>query len=216
MNSILQNFLNKKDKEERIIGKEKEIRYSVIILFCEKDNKINILFEKRAKSITQGGEVSFPGGKIEENENCLETALRETFEEIGISKDRIEKIKHYGKILMPTGQLIDVQIGYIKNFSMEEIKANPDEVEKIFLVPLDYFLENEVVIEKIMVENVPEYKIGNEVKIFPAKRLNLPEKYHKPWGKERNVYFYNYDGEIIWGITGEIIYSLIEEIKKYC
>lgn len=215
MNNVLCNFLDKREEEERIIGKEKDKKYSVLALFCEKDGKVSILFEKRAKNITQGGEVSFPGGRTEKNENCIETALRETFEEIGIAKDRIQKIRHYGKIVMPTGQLIDVQIGYIENFSMEEIKANPDEVEKVFLVPLDYFLENEAVVEKVMVKNVPEYKIGDELKIFPAKKLNLPEKYHKPWGRERKVYFYNYDGEIIWGITGEILYSLIDEIKKY-
>ena len=49
--------------------------------------------EKRAMNIAQGGEISFPGGKIEkEDPSCIETALRETFEEIGIKKERIMAI----------------------------------------------------------------------------------------------------------------------------
>lgn len=215
MDNKLERFFKKIDGKDRIIGKEKKLNYSVMVLFCKIEDEINILFEKRAMNIAQGGEISFPGGKIEkEDMSCIETALRETFEEIGIKKERITNVTHYGKLLIPTGQLIDVQFGVIENFSYDELKINPDEVEKVFLVPLKFFTEKKPLIEKVMVENRPEYSKGNEKRIFSVEKLGIPSKYGKPWGREREIYFYNYQNEVIWGITGEIIYSIAKDIKE--
>lgn len=215
MDNLLKRFFEEVNGKEIIIGKEKRFNYSVMVLFCEINEEINILFEKRAMKIAQGGEISFPGGKMEKNDrNYIETSLRETFEEIGIKEERIENVTHYGKLLIPTGQLIDVQFGIIKNFSIDELNINFDEVEKVLLVPLKFFIENPPHIEKIMVENRPEYFEKGERKIFPVEKLEIPLKYAKPWGKERKIYFYNYQGEVIWGITGEIIYSIIENLKE--
>ena len=47
----------------RIIGRESSMNSAVIVLFCEIDEKIYILFEKRAEGIRQGSEISFPGGR---------------------------------------------------------------------------------------------------------------------------------------------------------
>lgn len=215
MDNKLDKFFKEIDGKDRIIGKEKKLNYSVMVLFCKIEDEINILFEKRAMNIAQGGEISFPGGKIEkEDPSCIETALRETFEEIGIKKERITNVTHYGKLLIPTGQLIDVQFGVIENFSYDELKINPDEVEKVFLIPLKFFTEKEPLVEKVMVENRPEYSKGNEERIFPVEKLGIPSRYGKPWGREREIYFYNYQGEVIWGITGEIIYSIAKDIKE--
>lgn len=215
MDNKLDRFFKEIDGKDRIIGKEKKLNYSVMVLFCKIEDEINILFEKRAMNIAQGGEISFPGGKIEkEDPSCIETALRETFEEIGIKKERITNVTHYGKLLIPTGQLIDVQFGVIENFSYDELKINFAEVEKVFLVPLKFFTEKEPQVEKVMVENRPEYSKGNEKRIFSVEKLGIPSKYGKPWGREREIYFYNYQDEVIWGITGEIIYSIAKDIKE--
>lgn len=210
---LLENFLKNKI-EDKIIGQEKKLLFSVMVLFCEIDGKLNLLFEERAMNIAQGGEISFPGGKKEKDENFTETALRETEEEIGIPKNRIEKVVNYGKLLMPTGQFIEVKLGYIENFSLNEIKLNKDEVERVFLVPLEFLLETEPHIEKVMVQNNPYYENGNKKIVFPSEKLGLPKIYWKPWGKEREVYFYKYKSDVIWGITGEILYSLINDIKN--
>ena len=215
MDNKIDNFFKEVTGKDRIIGKEKKLNYSVMVLFCKIRDEINILFEKRALKISQGGEVSFPGGKIEkEDKNPIETALRETFEEVGIKKERIKNVTHYGKLLIPTGQLIDIQFGMIDDFSFDELKINSDEVEKVFLVPLKFFINDDPRVEKVMVENRPVYLKGDKEKIFPAKELGLPQRYEKPWGREREIYFYNYQGEVIWGITGEIIYSIAKDLKN--
>ena len=68
--------------------------------------------------------------------------MRETFEEIGLKKERIENVKKYGTLIIPTGVIVEAYVGYVKNFSLEELNVNEDEVERIILVPLDYFQKN--------------------------------------------------------------------------
>ena len=190
---------------------------AVMVLFCEINEKIYVLFEKRAKDIRQGGEVSFPGGRRDKDDlSFLETAVRETFEEIGLKKERIENVKKYGTLIIPTGVIVEAYVGYVKNFSLEELNINEDEVERIILVPLDYFFENDPEIEYVTVENEPFYvnEKGEKIK-FPAKKWGLPEKYTKTWtGKPRRMLFYLYGGDVIWGITGEIIYTVIPQITS--
>ncbi|MFK4785964.1 NUDIX hydrolase [Fusobacterium sp. MFO224] len=211
----MEKFLSSDKCETIIIGSERNINSSVLVLFCEIDGEINILFEKRAESISQGGEVSFPGGVRDKKDKfSMETALRETFEEIGIRPERIKRRREYGTLVIPTGVIIQVNVGYIDNFSFEELKLNKDEVEKVFFVPLEYFMKNKPIIEEIMVENVPSFNKNGKNINFPAKELGLPSMYNEPWGKERRVFLYPYNGEMIWGITGEIIDSICKNIKK--
>ncbi len=206
-------FLN--GNKEKIIGQKENLSSAVIVLFCNYQGEIQILFEKRAAKIVQGGEISFPGGrKDKEDKTYMETALRETYEEIGLIREKISKLKNYGKIFRMTGEVIEVKTGYVENFSFEDLNLNKEEVDRVFLVPLKYFLDTLPKIEKIMVENNPDYVRNGKILKFPARELNLPEKYWTPWGREREVFFYEYDNETIWGITGEIILSLVEEIKK--
>lgn len=207
-----------KDKgHSRIIGRESSMNSAVMVLFCEIDEKIYILFEKRAEGIRQGSEISFPGGRRDASDfSFCETALRETYEEIGLSKERITDVRKYGTLIIPTGVVVEAYIGYVKNFSFGELNVNRDEVEKIFLVPLDYFIENKPSIEYVTVQNEPFYtdKEGNKIELN-VKRWGLPEKYHQPWkGTPRRLLFYKYDNETIWGITGEIIYSIASSIKN--
>ena len=212
---IIEKFFNNEESENIIIGSERNVNSSVLVLFCEINGEINILFEKRAKEISQGGEISFPGGvKDKKDKISMETALRETFEEIGIKSQRITKRRKYGTLVIPTGVIVQVNIGFIKDFSLNELNINRDEVEKVFLVPLSYFLKNKPIIKEIMVENVPSFNRNGKNINFPAKELGLPVIYCKPWGKVRRIFLYPYDGEMIWGITGEIIDSICKNIKR--
>lgn len=214
--NILNDFFENKN-HSKIIGRESSMNSAVIALFCEMNGKIYVLFEKRAEGIRQGGEVSFPGGRRDDLDfSFQETALRETFEEIGLKKDRVSQVRKYGTLIIPTGVVVEAYIGFVKNFSMNELNINKDEVERVFLVPLDFFIKTEPAIEYVTVQNEPFYidKSGNKIELN-VKRWGLPEKYHQPWkGTPRRLLFYNYDNETIWGITGEIIYSIARELKS--
>lgn len=211
----LKNFFDKKE-EYRVIGRDALMNAGVIILFCEMEGETYILFEKRAANIRQGGEICFPGGKRDKKDkDFLDTALRETYEEIGIPRERIKNTKKYGALILPVGIVVEASIGYIENFSMDELKLNKDEVEEIILVPVKFFLGNQPDIEYVIVENQPYYidKSGKKIR-FEAEKWGLPEKYTKPWsGNPRRIIVYVYEGDVIWGITGEIIYNIAREIE---
>ena len=68
-----------------VVGMDKYLNSAVLIPIIIVDWQYHLLFEKRAKDIRQGGEVSFPGGEfdVEQDESFFDTALRETYEEIG-------------------------------------------------------------------------------------------------------------------------------------
>ena len=63
---------------------------AVLIPLVEKEGEWSILFEVRQTGIRQGGEICFPGGRIEEHETVEEAAVRETSEELLISPEKIE------------------------------------------------------------------------------------------------------------------------------
>ena len=65
----------------------------VLVPFCMVDGKPSILFTKRSHKIVRNkSDVCFPGGKMDDkvDKNIIDTAIRETFEEIGVSKSDVE------------------------------------------------------------------------------------------------------------------------------
>lgn len=212
------NFRELKDRigfQEKFIGREKYFNSAVIALLVENEGEQCLLFQKRAQGIRQGGEVSFPGGKVDkEDKNSLETALRECQEEIGLSQNKIEVLGKIGTHLIPSGTLVEAYLGRIDTVSLDEMKLNKSEVERCFLVPIKFFLNNEPRVEKLQVETLPYYEEDGKRYIFPYEELNLPERYRSPWKSQpREVYFYHYDGELIWGITADIIFELLKYLK---
>jgi coenzyme A diphosphatase NUDT7 len=70
-----------------------EVSFAVLVPLIEIDGELNIIYEVRSNSITQPGEISFPGGRIEEGESPQEAAIRETSEELLLNKANIEIIR---------------------------------------------------------------------------------------------------------------------------
>ena len=88
MTDIKDKFKNYKPY---INGYKNMKKAAVLIPLVKKDNSYSILFELRSKTMKrQPGEISFPGGIIENNESPKEACLRETLEEIGIKEEDIK------------------------------------------------------------------------------------------------------------------------------
>src|SRR2546429_1587695 len=64
---------------------------AVLILVCDRNGEPQIIFTERTNHVEHHkGQISFPGGACDEADDCLETtALRETFEEIGVVPDHV-------------------------------------------------------------------------------------------------------------------------------
>ncbi len=160
---------------------------AVLILLVKKDDTWHILYTRRTNNVkTHQGEVSFPGGSFESQDQSLQqTALRETWEEIGIDPG---KITIYGSLL-PTKTISNFMVypfvGIIEELPI--LKINKCEVEKVFLIPLDWLMDQRNYYEK-------DIQIGD---LF-AKGV---------------LHYQIYDGELLWGLTARITQQLIRLIK---
>ncbi len=85
----------------------------------------------------------FPWRENRKNDNSyIDTALRETFEEIGINADDISIIGKMDILFGPRGVIVYPIVAHVKINSIEELIIDKSEVEKAFLVPLSYFENN--------------------------------------------------------------------------
>jgi 8-oxo-dGTP pyrophosphatase MutT (NUDIX family) len=115
-------------------------RLASILVVIYGEDPIIVMTEKPQDMKFHAGEISFPGGKLDEDDSdLLETALRETNEEIGltITKDQVigqldpVVTLNSGFLILPFVSIID---------EIPPLSANC-EVEKIFHIPLESFLK---------------------------------------------------------------------------
>lgn len=166
----------------------------------------SILFEVRAGNLKrQPGEICFPGGKKEsKDKDAGVTAIRESCEELGISEQDIELIGELDTFVTFSGPVIHPFVGILKN--IEKLSYNLQEVQEVFTVPLKFFLENEPTCYKMDMADKPQED-------FP---FGLVPNKGNSWRllKRYKVYFYEYNGYVIWGMTARMLYSFILRHRK--
>jgi 8-oxo-dGTP pyrophosphatase MutT (NUDIX family) len=217
-NLTLENITLALTNSSEVLGKDKYLNSAVIIPLIEIENKFHILFEKRSNHIRQGGEVSFPGGEFDskKDQTLRQTALRETTEELGIPTDRVKIIGKLGTLVAPMGLTVDPFVGYLQIKELTDLVIDKNEVEKVFSVPVEYFLKKKPNEYTVKLEVHPSYldEEGKEVELLPVQKLGLPERYSKPWKNGfHRILVYNSSAEVIWGITAEIIYEFCRMIN---
>lgn len=114
---------------------------AVLIPFIIRLSFIDILLTKRSAVLDDhAGQVSFPGGRIDDKDsNPIETAKRESFEEVGIKNKDIEVIGSLDVFQTGTGFRIIPIIGIVSENI--DYQINQNEVESIFHLPLDYLMD---------------------------------------------------------------------------
>tara|TARA_Y100001949_G_scaffold29909_1_gene23001 strand:+ start:146 stop:778 length:633 start_codon:yes stop_codon:yes gene_type:complete len=124
-------------------SKINSIPAAVLILLYLADNEIYFFLTKRTDELKHHkGQISLPGGTQEGNEKLIDTALRETQEEIGINKTSISIIGTITPLFVPvTGFMIYPFIGYSLN--KLDPKPDPVEVATIFSVNISDLLNKE-------------------------------------------------------------------------
>ena len=200
-----------------IDGKDEYFNSAVIVLMMFLNEEYHFVFQKRSATIRQAGEICFPGGKFDPDKDAdfEETAIRETAEELGVSSNKIRVIGRLDTIIS-TGTTVDAFLGVIDISSLDDLNINPDEVERIFSVPVSYFETTEPELYKVKIVAYPSYinQSGEEVMLLPVKELGLPERYAKPWSNTlNNVFVYRVAGVTIWGITARLIRNVITKIN---
>jgi len=177
---------------------------SVLVPLIYLDGELNLLFTQRSLELKkQPGDICFPGGRHEKGESKLETALRETHEELGISEKNIRILGTPNFIISSFGAYITPFIGFIEKIQLEDIKYNPTEVYKLIPVPLSFFMENPPAIHFVSLKlEVPED--------FPFELIHGGRDYG--WSKVPKIpeLFYVYKESIIWGITARIVNHVVK------
>lgn len=202
-----------------INGKEEFFNAAVLVLLALFEGEYHFIFQKRAASIRQAGEICFPGGQFdnERDLNFRDTAIRETIEEFGISREKICVLGPLDTVIAPIGVTVDAFLAVVDIRSLDEFIINPDEVERVFSVPVSYFEQTEPENYQVTVAIKPSYtnSLGEEVISFPARELGLPERYYQPWGGSRiGMFVYRADGEVIWGLTARLIFDVVRKLKN--
>lgn len=167
--------------------KETARKSAVLLLIYPDKRKIKtVLMERATDKTVHSGQISFPGGKFEEEDKTLEqTALRETYEEIGIDPNTVKILGPLTKLYIPPSNFdVSPFVGYTNQKPNFKINS---EVKSILEVDLQMLLNPETLVKKTI-----EHRTGG---IF-------------------EVPCYFVQNHIIWGATSMIISELLEVIKK--
>jgi len=185
-----------------IVDESAYIISAVLLPLVNEGGSDYVLFEVRSKDLNrQPGEICFPGGKVENGErpDPLVAAVRETCEELGITGREIEVLGPLDIMVTPLGAMVYPFVGRV---NISHLRPNPREVERVFLVPIDFFLETPPFVT--YVEVATRYD-----RDFPLEKV--PPIYKEGWQVRTSypMYFYQYEDYFIWGLTCRIMYNFL-------
>lgn len=178
--------------------------YAVLLPLINIDGEYHVLYEVRSQHISQPGDTSFPGGRIEEGEEPRDAAIRETIEELNIKAENLEV---FGEIdyIIAHNRIIYCYVGEIIGIDYRDIFPNI-EVERLFTVPLKHLLENDPKSYSIKMKHIEDQN-------FPFHRISRGKKY--PFnGMNQKVPFYEIPDETLWGFTANMTERFIQIIKE--
>ncbi len=154
---------------------------AVLIPLFPAQGQIKTVFLQRVNDGSiHGGQISFPGGHYEKTDSSLAyTALRETYEELGINPKDVKILGQLSKLYIPVSNFeVYPFVGWLEQ--KPEFKPNPDEVESLHILPIDFILTDKFIVNKeLNVRGISLKTIG-----------------------------YDTDGIFIWGATAKILAEL--------
>lgn len=159
---------------------------SVLIPILTFKKDLEILLTKRSNNLkNHPGQIAFPGGKKDQSDRSpIETALRETQEEVGLNPKNVEIIASLPSHKTATGFVIKPYLGLINQPFSETLRQG--EVDEIFTVPYEYILNEE----------------------------NFSIQTRKWNGSQRSYYVVPYGPYYIWGATARILLNLSRALSQ--
>jgi 8-oxo-dGTP pyrophosphatase MutT (NUDIX family) len=162
------------------------IAAAVLVPLVIRDDAASVLLTKRTDHLHHHpGQISFPGGRVEHGDvSPVATALRETEEEIGLARDRIELLGALPEYFTGTGFRVTPVVGLVH--PPFELTLDTFEVAEAFEVPLSHFLD-------------------------PANHLRHSLEIE---GRTRHFHAMPYGDYYIWGATAGMLMSLYKVLAE--
>ena len=153
-----------------------ELRQAAVLIAITESEDPELIYTLRSNKVgSHGGEVSFPGGMFEvEDKNLQDTALRESHEETGLDRSKVNILGSIDTVVSRFNISVTPYVGIVP--SDIELNDNSDEIEACFRVPLSFLLEDKR-------HRNDEINRNGDIFFMPA---------------------YSYDSYIIWGLTAMI------------
>ncbi len=173
-------------RKKRSINFPEYRKSAVMILFMEKEGSPHVLLTLRTDKVsTHKGQVSFPGGGYDSSDkDFLDTALRETMEEVGIDSGEIEILGEFDEYISVMGFHVYVYVGALNR--VQEYVVCKDEIDEMLEVPFSLFFNEEY-----------------------TKCENITHE-----GRDYEVYYYDYGTTTVWGLTARILTDFSRKICK--
>lgn len=218
-NDYLRNLTASLPQGQSIIGRNNFTTAAVILPLIDCNGEYHLLFEKRAAGIPQGSEICFPGGEFDaaKDHSSLDTAIRETSEELGLDADSIGLLGMLGTIVAFRGIAIDCYVGILRIGTIDDLSIDPAEVERVFTLPVAWFHDHPPERYPLQIEMHPEITgaDGTITTLFPARELGLPQRYWKSWrGGNLTTLVYRTDEGIVWGLTAQMVEELVGRMRE--
>jgi 8-oxo-dGTP pyrophosphatase MutT (NUDIX family) len=162
---------------------------AVLIPMLQVDSAWQILFTRRSESLPEhGGQVAFPGGRSDPDDlDPEETALRESWEELGIEPSDVRILGRLNNFLTITNYLVTPVVGQIP--WPYPLRPAAHEVSHYFTIPVDWLSD-------------------------PANYQELERSLPPPHSPMHVIYYNEYDGEILWGASARFTLTLINILKN--
>lgn len=158
----------------------------LILLFPNEKERLELILTLRSRDIDHGGQISLPGGRSDENETYIETALREAEEEVGIKPESIEILGTLSDLYVShSNNLVKPVVGYLPG--IPKLTPNPAEVEEAFTVEVKSLAAK----KNLTVENWDLQKYSYEVPYWDVHEVPL------------------------WGATAMILNELLDLYREY-
>ena len=158
---------------------------AVLIAVTERENPTVLLTQRPRTMRDHPGQVAFPGGKIDAGEDAVEAALREAWEELGITREAVRVIGTTDRYQTGTGFDITPVLATVP--ADLPIRPDPREVESWFEAPLDHLLDRQQ---------------WSENEVFWK-------------GAMRRYYEMDHEGYRIWGVTAAICINLSRRLAWF-
>jgi 8-oxo-dGTP pyrophosphatase MutT (NUDIX family) len=132
--------------------------------------------------LTHKGQISFPGGQREDADvETVETALRESYEEIGLEPSRVTVLGELDDVFTAVSSFVITPVVGLVDGGIDDLVLAPDEVKSLLVVPVSRLVDPAV---------------------HTTETRSVGEQRYR-------IHYYTIGDDVIWGATGRIVYQFL-------